>query len=338
MRLRRSLFALMVVVAAVALEGHSTLSPFERIDRELRSISTRLGTTAVALEVWQHGRPLRSRRYGPDGLVNAGSGRKAVTAAVVMSLVEDGLVELDEGISLPGWGHARFTMRQLLSHTAGLPDKPARGACQGVESLAACTEAAGVATFQIYDPGAAFSYSSLGYQLAARHAEVASGQMWSELVDERILGPLEMVATTHRMAGAGLTEMDGQLMTTPTDYARFLQMLLDEGMYRGTRILERSSVRALEADQLDVAGRKRVSGRLKWHKSHPPYGLGLWRIAVDEAGSARISGTEGRGGFRGWVDRDNDVVGVLAVSRPGNVSIRVGALAKWVALAVEPRL
>jgi CubicO group peptidase (beta-lactamase class C family) len=96
--------------------GVPGLSAAASVDGELRLLSQGLSTTG--------GRPV-----GPETIFQAGSVSKPVTALAALRLVAQGKLELDTDVDeyLRSWRvppaddwQPRLTIRQLLSHTAGL--------------------------------------------------------------------------------------------------------------------------------------------------------------------------------------------------------------------------
>ena len=89
--------------------------------------------TGAGLTVWYDGRPVvelvgggsAGRQFAPDTLVDVYSVGKPVAALCLLMLVERGRVDLDAPVSTywPGF-RAPATVRQVLSHTAGLPAFP----------------------------------------------------------------------------------------------------------------------------------------------------------------------------------------------------------------------
>ncbi len=128
-----------------------------------------------------------------DTLFPLGSTTKLVTATLLMQLVSDGDIELDAPIGplLPELAEApgplrESTVRQLLSHTAGLPDMPAT---EHDPSLRACV-AAGAGVELLSEPGRVFSYSNLGYTVAGRLLEAVTGLSWWDAARSFVLQPL----------------------------------------------------------------------------------------------------------------------------------------------------
>ncbi len=137
---------------------------------------------------------------------------KPITAAAVMSLVEEGLLDLDEPAfalldDLPAADPAaedprlaQVTIRDLLQHSGGW-DRDASfdpmffstqiATAMGVEAPA---EAETIVRYMRnvpldFDPGTAYAYSNFGYCVLGRIIERVAGAPYAEVVRERILDP-----------------------------------------------------------------------------------------------------------------------------------------------------
>jgi CubicO group peptidase (beta-lactamase class C family) len=116
-----------------------------------------------------------------------------------MMLVGEGLLELDEPVAglISDLGREwvrfgeRLTLRQVLSHTGGLP-----GGRVGEERLPGTISARGYLMSWSAEldsagpPGVCFSYSNLGYVLAGYLIEVVTGMSWWDAVALFVLSPL----------------------------------------------------------------------------------------------------------------------------------------------------
>lgn len=129
---------------------------------------------------------------------------KSVSAAAVMTLVDEGKLSLDAPASqwLPALKQARLasgppareiTLRDLLSHSAGLRFPP-RSPSDGAMTLAEYTQEL-IKRPLSFEPGSAYEYG-FGITVAGRIAEIASGQSFEELLAARIFRPLGMGDTT----------------------------------------------------------------------------------------------------------------------------------------------
>ncbi|MGN6722033.1 MAG: serine hydrolase domain-containing protein, partial [Marmoricola sp.] len=127
---------------------------------------------------------------------------KPMTSTLVMSLVEDGLLDLDEPVvrRLPelelagAAAREALTLRHLLLHTSGLEgewrgDLATYG--DGDDALAALIGDYG--RLAQYAPAGAFwGYCNTGYWLAGHLAATAAGTSYEQALRDRVLVPLSM--------------------------------------------------------------------------------------------------------------------------------------------------
>ena len=138
-------------------------------------------------------------------LWHLGSDTKAMTAAMIGALVEQGKMrwETTIGEAFPDLDPAipdslrAVTVRHLLSHRSGLPADifwglvPKTGTTRErrlavVRMLASAKPVA--------EPGAKFLYSNLGYVIAGAMAEKAADAAWEDLMKDTIFAPLDMAS------------------------------------------------------------------------------------------------------------------------------------------------
>ncbi|RUQ98166.1 serine hydrolase domain-containing protein [Labedella endophytica] len=144
-----------------------------------------------------------STKVSRDSSLRIGSNTKTFTAAVVLQLVAEGEIDLDATVEsyLPGvLDHpevtgADVTVRQLLQHTAGLPDLDDDVFANIVEWQHRYISPRSALDIALTEPvtgapGEAFSYSNTHYILAGLIVEAVAGRPFSEVVHERILAPL----------------------------------------------------------------------------------------------------------------------------------------------------
>lgn len=136
-----------------------------------------------------------------DTLFQIGSVTKTFTAAMILSLVEDGKLKPDAPIELYAKNLSpklsKVTLNQLLSHSAGIIDEPDEyGATD--ESLMASYIRFWTDDYCLFSAGEVFSYSNSGFALAGFTAQEASGKSYADLMSERIFQPLGMRRTTFR--------------------------------------------------------------------------------------------------------------------------------------------
>jgi CubicO group peptidase (beta-lactamase class C family) len=126
---------------------------------------------------------------------------KTVTAAAVMQLVESGRVRVDDAVAQyldwqPYGGD--ITVRQLLSHTSGIPNPiPLRwvhpvAAHRDFDEHAALLHVLQTNRQLAFLPGTKFAYSNIGYWLLGSIVERATGQRFTSYVTDNVLRPLEI--------------------------------------------------------------------------------------------------------------------------------------------------
>ena len=136
---------------------------------------------------------------GLHGQYRIGSITKTMTAALVVQARDEGLLDLDDtlGAHLGDVGYAEATLRQLLSHTAGMQSEPAGEwweRTRGVDlaTLLERNDGSG----RVGGPGE-YHYSNLGYALLGEVVARRWGAPWRRLVADRLLGPLGMLRTSY---------------------------------------------------------------------------------------------------------------------------------------------
>lgn len=146
-----------------------------------------------------------------EGLANRETGRavdandpvriasisKLVMALVALRLVDEGKVELDADVSrylgwtmrAPGFPDAPVTLRQLLSHRAGLRDRVDYVIPLGESLQQRLADPA--AWYADAPPGEApFEYANLGSPVVATVLEAAGGERYDRLVERTVFAPL----------------------------------------------------------------------------------------------------------------------------------------------------
>lgn len=137
-------------------------------------------------------------RNTPNHQYRIGSLTKQFTAAAVLLLQEEGLLNVQEPIStyLPDYPNGdNITIHQLLIHTAGIPNyEQRRDLPQVVQSPISLDDLISSFSDQPlqFAPGQQYSYSSSGYILLTKIIEVVSGMTYEDYIQEKILNPAGM--------------------------------------------------------------------------------------------------------------------------------------------------
>lgn len=137
----------------------------------------------------------------PDTKFRIGSVTKSFTAILVLQLAEQGKLKLDDRITdyLPDFSSKigdRITVRQLLTHTSGLPDYNDvpdffRAAQSGLLSEADVLKR--ISEYELlFEPGTKFKYSNDGYRVLGAIIEKVTGKSYEQVLQQEILIPLNM--------------------------------------------------------------------------------------------------------------------------------------------------
>src|SRR5690349_12208399 len=129
---------------------------------------------------------------------------KQFTAMIIMMLKEQNKLQYDDLVEkyldVP---YKNITIRQLLTHTSGLPDYQAVMDEHWDKSKVASNKEIleylnKYKPAKLFDPGTKYLYSNTGYVLLGSIAEKASGRDFIELCREWIFKPLQMTSTSIR--------------------------------------------------------------------------------------------------------------------------------------------
>ena len=231
----------------------------------------------------------------PDALFLPGSIGKLYTATLVMMLVDEGKLDLDTPIHdvLPDFrvldpsALEVVTPRHLLSHTSGFDGDHFIDTGRGDDALSKYVEACADLP-QIADPGKIWSYSNSSYSVLGRIVEVLNGQVFEDVMRERLFVPLGLEhsvsfadeAIVHPTAVGHVPDPNdpGKLVVSPIwglwrafgpmgsslvasagDVLRFVQLHLDGGRApNGEQLLSERAVADMQREQVrlvdDVIG------------------------------------------------------------------------------------
>ncbi|MCI0748994.1 MAG: beta-lactamase family protein, partial [Nevskiales bacterium] len=169
-------------------------------------------------------------------VVPIGSSTKWMSGGVILSLVESGLLSLDDtaGKYLPGFkgDKGNITIRQMFSHTHGFPEGPQVHRDTTLTMEEAVRRISEIKLAHV--PGTKLHYSGLGMQVAGYIATRVTKKPWVELFRERIGDPLEMKDTDYYAFGkTDNPNVAGSVQTSAEDYSHFTRMVLDKGVFKG---------------------------------------------------------------------------------------------------------
>lgn len=130
-----------------------------------------------------------------DALFDLASLTKPIAAIAAMALVERGILALDDPVAhflddYAGSDKADMTVRQLLTHTSGMPGRVQMFRyCRSREDMLAALHAMPI------NPKPTVEYSSQGFMLLGLVLEAASGQRLPRLIEQYVFEPTGMTST-----------------------------------------------------------------------------------------------------------------------------------------------
>jgi CubicO group peptidase (beta-lactamase class C family) len=307
-----------------------------------------------------------------DAIFRIYSMTKPIVSVAAMMLIEEGRLALTDPVSnlIPAFANLKvgvahgdgldleplkrpITIQDLMRHTSGLTygftgatpvQKLAKAANVVNSDRTLADNVAAIATLPLmHQPGEVWEYST-STDVLGRIVEMVEGARLSEVLQERLFGPLGMVDTAFYtpesklarraepfsvdfMVAAGVDPGNatappkfesggGGLMSTLADYTRFVAMLSRGGALDGVRILGPQTLAFMASDHLDAKTDR--SHYLLW----PGHGFGLGFAVRTEAGRAPTAGSVGEffwGGMMGtvfWVSPRDSFFAILMVQTP----------------------
>jgi CubicO group peptidase (beta-lactamase class C family) len=297
----------------------------------------------------------------PNTLFWQASMTKPLTGISILMLQDEGKLQVSDpvekfipefaALKTPSGQPAHITIEQILTHTSGLGEGDA-AAIKGAHTLADLIPIY-LASSMLYEPGDHWRYTQSGINVAARIVEVASGLSFDNFVGKHILKPLGMKNTTFypnkkqrshlatpyikdkqtgTLAAAPYAAFGNKgqppfgnagLFSTGPDYARFCQMLLNGGTFKGKRYLSPAAFQQLTT----VHTGELKTGFLQTEEygsrgMNYGWGIGVAILKSPHPGVAEMlsPGTYGHGGAWGtqaWIDPVRGLAYILMVQRPG---------------------
>jgi CubicO group peptidase (beta-lactamase class C family) len=303
-----------------------------------------------------------------DSIFRIASMTKPITAIGIMMLVDEGKLSVkdpvekylpefkgqllvasrdnDAGIETLKKPARPITVRDLLTHTSGLPGWPPGLA--DVYQKRNRTLAEGIIAISQrpldFEPGAKWAYCNTGIDTLGRIIEVVSGQKYEDFLHDRIFFPLGMTDTTFyptpaqrervaitydrtgdRLVPAANTVLElpasgarypvpaGGLYSTAGDLAKLYQLMLNHGTRGNIRFLSEKVIADMTSVQTGDLKTGFVDGM--------SFGFG-WGVVREPKGvtAALSPGSYGHGGAYGtqvWIDPAKDLFTVLLIQRNG---------------------
>ncbi|HEX6574786.1 MAG TPA: serine hydrolase [Gemmatimonadaceae bacterium] len=285
----------LVLLAPVALQAQSLDSKAQEMDAYVAQAVRDWQAPGLAIAVVKDGKIVFAKGYGvreigktapfDTATISAiASTTKAMTAAAVGMLVDEGKVKWDDPVTkyLPSFQlydpyvTREITVRDLLTHRAGLPNADYLWALSDLDAKEMMRR------LPLIKPGyslrSSFVYQNVMYIMAGQVVEAASGMPWSKFVQTRIFDPLGMrntyplhslatangnVAVPHFRFGADTIVAirpdeskaigpAGDVWSSVADMSKWMIFLLDSGIVNGKRLLKPATYAELFNPQVMV--------------------------------------------------------------------------------------
>jgi CubicO group peptidase (beta-lactamase class C family) len=296
----------------------------------------------------------------PDAIFWIASMTKPITAVAILLLQDEGKLHVSDLVAkhlpefaelqTPSGRPANLTIAQILTHTSGLREATGPDA-QRARTLADLVPLWVAGPVQ-FEPGTTWRYCQSGINAAGRIVEVVTGLSFDTFLEQRLFGPLGMSDTTFypnaeqrtRLATAyakqserGVLEPvphrpeygqrdrpplgNGGLFSTARDYARFCQMLLNNGTFEGRRYLSPAAMTFLTTPQTDDLSTGFFQSDAFGNRGQNyAWGLGTCVLRTPHEGVAAMltPGSYGHGGAWGtqvWIDPTRRIAYLLMVQR-----------------------
>lgn len=271
------------------------------VDGDSRSVQEMLARTGtVALLVLRDG-AVRFEQYwhtgGPDVQWTSMSVAKSFVSAMVGMLVDDGSIpDIDAPISdtisvEPGSAYDGVAIRDVLLMSSGArwnedysdPDSDVLRFTPASEPGGEGLDAFIAHMQKEFEPGTVCRYCSGDTQALGMLLRAASGRTLTELMQERIMGPLGMEQPGYWWVDPfGVELAAGGLLLTARDFARLGELYRQGGMWDGTRILSEAWVR----DSTRVTAPQCSPERMAASGGTPGLGYGYqWWLPTNDHGA-----------------------------------------------------
>ena len=205
------------------------------IETLVTEMMARTGLPGFALGVVKDGELVYAKGFGttsldggapvtPQTVFQWAETSMALTAMAALQLAEQGKLDLDAPVTdyipyfqMKDEGYKDITVRQLLTHSSGIPDSG--DAMADWENFMPQYDAGATERWirkdlaekgLLFAPGTGFEYSDIAYALLGAVVGAASGQTYEEYMSENIFAPLGMDKSTFL-----LEDVDKTLLASP---------------------------------------------------------------------------------------------------------------------------
>ena len=263
---------------------------FTELGAKLEASKAELGGKAVLL-VYKDGKIVFEKSVGeftPKTQAPIAASTQWLTAALVMSYVDEGKLSLDDKVSkfLPvfsKYSKGYITIRDCITHLTGV-EGPSIGSLKDMSnskkfsSLDELVNDIASSKEILSNPGLVFRFNNIGFTIAARVLEVLNRRGFEQMMAERITRPLLMRSTNF--FSYTVINPAGGAQSSAYDYMNFLSMLLNGGVFNGKRILSEAAIETMSKASSTQGMVKETPAILEGKN----YAVGQWILGTDENG------------------------------------------------------
>lgn len=195
-----------------------------------------------------------------DEAHNLFSGTKSFSCAIAVAASEDRLLNLDELVAktITEWQDdprkSKITIRQLLTLTSGID----AGETGSIPSYAKSLQSRA-----LHEPGTAFAYGPAPFQVFGelmRRKLRGKYEGPRQYLQQRILNPIGIEIKKWRTGSDGHAKMSAGVFLSARDWAKYGQLILNKGKWKGRQILNKDLLRQC----------------FRGTKVNPGYGITFW--------------------------------------------------------------
>ncbi len=239
--------------------------------------------------------------YDEESLFEIYSASKSVTSALIGIAIDEGYIgSVEDPVSqyLPqileqedSRKHG-LTLRHLLTHTSGLEWYEWGG---GYSNWGEFRTAENWVDYilgrnLLYEPGTVFNYSTGNTHLLSAVLQAATGMSQEEYCREKLFDPMGISELAHwRTDGQGIADGGNGLFISARDAAKFGQLFLDEGVWKGEQLVPASWVEESTTAKNNGAGDGTGS-----------YGYQWWMRSFDVGGYGTYQPPHGQGRYTAY--------------------------------------
>jgi CubicO group peptidase (beta-lactamase class C family) len=235
------------------------------------------------------GKPVYKKEVGDLTLKTPqpiGASSQLLTAALVMTFVQEGKISLDDKVSqyipiFEKYYKSYITIRHCLTHYTGIQSDKLfqKNKFKTLEE-----EVIDIASKKeiLTNAGEESRYSNLGFLIAGRVLEIVSKKTFDRLFIDRIgrLSGMKNTTFANEDYNDAINPSTGA-KSSALDYSNFLTMLLNKGVFNNKRVLSEASVETLLSLQVESTKIKNAPASVQGYD----YALGSWIMDLGDKGN-----------------------------------------------------